>query len=71
MYKSKLSDFQRALEEALLAENGILDTNLGAGEIANPEANPKEMQEATDSNLDQQCSGNQASFSVQIFLLFF
>ncbi|KAF5451745.1 hypothetical protein F2P56_026823 [Juglans regia] len=59
LYKSKLSDFQRALEEALLAENGILDTNLGAGEIANPETNPKEMQEATDSNLDQQCSGNQ------------
>ncbi|KAG2720564.1 hypothetical protein I3760_02G041100 [Carya illinoinensis] len=54
LYKSKLSDFKRALEEALLAENGILDTNLGAGEIAIPEENPKEIQEATASNLDQQ-----------------
>ncbi|KAG6663689.1 histone-lysine N-methyltransferase ATX3-like isoform X2 [Carya illinoinensis] len=54
LYKSKLSDFKRALEEALLAENGILDTNLGAGEIAIPEENPKEIQEASASNLDQQ-----------------
>ncbi|KAF5451749.1 hypothetical protein F2P56_026826 [Juglans regia] len=54
LYKSKLSDFKRALEEALLAENGILDTNLGAGEIAIPEENPKAIKEATASNLDQQ-----------------
>lgn len=52
LYKSKPSDFQMALEEALLAENGILDTDLGAGH--NPDANPNGFQEATASNLDQQ-----------------
>lgn len=47
-----------------MAENGILNTNLGALEIAIPEENPKEIQEASASNLDQQYySPNQVSFS--------
>ena len=51
-----------ALEEALLAENGILDTNLGANQSTDPEANPNGIQEAAASNLDRQYySQNQAS----------
>ncbi|XP_062155071.1 histone-lysine N-methyltransferase ATX3 [Alnus glutinosa] len=52
LYKSKPTDFQMALEEALLAENGILDANLGAAQMANPDTNLNGIQEAT-VNLDQ------------------
>ncbi|XP_054779953.1 histone-lysine N-methyltransferase ATX3-like [Prosopis cineraria] len=44
LYKSKLSDFRMALEEALLAEDGILDSHLGAEVI-------------TKSNVEAQHSG--------------
>lgn len=53
LYKSKRSDFQIALEEALLAENGIFDPNLGAGQMANPDTNLNGIPEATALNLDQ------------------
>nr|KYP50996.1 Histone-lysine N-methyltransferase ATX3 [Cajanus cajan] len=33
LYKSKANDFQKALEEAMLAEEGILDSHLGAEQI--------------------------------------
>nr|XP_023876913.1 histone-lysine N-methyltransferase ATX3 [Quercus suber]POE80531.1 histone-lysine n-methyltransferase atx3 [Quercus suber] len=59
LYKSKPSDFQMALEEALLAENGILDANLGAGQMGNSDATPNGFQEATASNLDQYYYQNQ------------
>ena len=69
LYKSKLSDFQIALEEALLAENGILDANLGAGQMANPDTNLNGIQEATALNLEQKYySPNQASSSEYNFL---
>jgi hypothetical protein len=57
-----------ALEEALLAENGILDANLGAAQMANPDTNLNGIQEAT-VNLDQKYySQNQASSSEHNFL---
>ncbi|GAV64423.1 PHD domain-containing protein/PWWP domain-containing protein/SET domain-containing protein/SAND domain-containing protein/PHD_2 domain-containing protein/zf-HC5HC2H_2 domain-containing protein [Cephalotus follicularis] len=40
LHKSKPSDFQVALEEAILAENGYLDMNHGIGEMGYPEAHP-------------------------------
>lgn len=51
-----------ALEEALLAENGILDANLGAGQMGNSDATPNGFHEATASNLDQYYYQNQAGF---------
>ncbi|KAL2318725.1 hypothetical protein Fmac_032601 [Flemingia macrophylla] len=33
LYKNKASDFQKALEEAMLAKEGILDSYLGADQI--------------------------------------
>lgn len=69
LYKSKPSDFQIALEEALLAENGILDANLGAEQMANPDTNLSGIQEATALNLEQKYySQNQASSSEHNFL---
>ncbi|TKY61766.1 Histone-lysine N-methyltransferase ATX3 [Spatholobus suberectus] len=50
LYKSKASDFQMALEEAMLAEDGILDSHLGAEQIM----------EGADSCVDQDtisCAG--------------
>ncbi|GAY45711.1 hypothetical protein CUMW_091430 [Citrus unshiu] len=41
LHKSKISGFQIALEEAVLAENGFLDLNLGIGQIG-PEAYSRE-----------------------------
>ncbi|KAK4847471.1 hypothetical protein QYF36_002284 [Acer negundo] len=48
--KSKLSGFQMALEEALLAENGFLDASLGIEQIGNPEAHSSIVQVATCSS---------------------
>ncbi|KAL5796020.1 hypothetical protein ACOSQ2_000840 [Xanthoceras sorbifolium] len=50
LYKSKLSGFQMALEEAILAENGFLDANLGIEQIGNPEAFSSRVQVATCSS---------------------
>ena len=57
-----------ALEEALLAENGILDANVGAGQMGNSDATPNGFQEATASNLDQYYYQNQAGSSELNFL---
>lgn len=43
LYKSKASEFQSAIEEATLAENGILDSHLEA----------KQIMEGADSHVDQ------------------
>ncbi|XP_059651242.1 histone-lysine N-methyltransferase ATX4-like [Cornus florida] len=60
---SKRSDFQKAIEEAVLAEHGYIDTVLGSGHEASPVANHSEIQEVTGSNQDQECySHNQAAF---------
>ena len=61
LYKSKPSEFQLAIEEALLAENGILDTSFGTDKITSSEAYPREIQEATTSNQEEEYySQNQA-----------
>lgn len=52
LYKSKPSDFQMAIEEALLAENGFLDTSFGT--TTNSEENPAQFQEATGFYQDQE-----------------
>lgn len=43
-----------AIEEALLAENGILDSSFGSGQTTNSEAYPMEFQGATDLYRDQE-----------------
>ncbi|ESR58089.1 hypothetical protein CICLE_v10020309mg [Citrus x clementina] len=59
LHKSKISGFQIALEEAVLAENGFLDLNLGIGQIG-PEAYSRRGQEATGSGQDlEYCPQNQ------------
>lgn len=52
LYKSKPSDFQMAIEEALLAENGFLDTSFGT--TTNSEENPAQFQEAAGFYQDQE-----------------
>ena len=70
MYKSKPSDFQMALEEALLAEDGILDSHLGTDQIINVEAPPSGFVEATESYFDQQFySQDQVGMSVASSIL--
>ncbi|XP_044480536.1 histone-lysine N-methyltransferase ATX3-like isoform X2 [Mangifera indica] len=59
LYKSKLSDFRRALEEAILAENGFLDMNLGFGQIHYPEGYSCGVQEAAGSSQDKYYFQNQ------------
>ncbi|XP_012083218.1 histone-lysine N-methyltransferase ATX3 isoform X2 [Jatropha curcas] len=53
LYNCKMSDFQMALEEAILAESGFLDTRSGAAHIIHPEARLCEFQEASDSSENQ------------------
>ncbi|KAI4355233.1 hypothetical protein L6164_004026 [Bauhinia variegata] len=52
LYKSKPSDFQMALEEALLAEDGFMDSNMGTEQITNIEAQPSGYTEASNSYVD-------------------
>jgi hypothetical protein len=55
LYKSKPSDFQMALEEAKFAEDGILESHLGAEEVTDVEAHPPDrLQEVLVSNIDQE-----------------
>lgn len=54
LYKSKPSDFRMALEEAMLAENGILESQLGAEDVTDVKAHPYELMEATGSCADQE-----------------
>ncbi|KAL5572102.1 hypothetical protein UlMin_021699 [Ulmus minor] len=44
LYKSKPSEFQMAIEEALLVDNGVLDASMGASQITKPEAHSYEIQ---------------------------
>ncbi|KAH9787495.1 Histone-lysine N-methyltransferase ATX5 [Citrus sinensis] len=65
LHKSKISGFQIALEEAVLAENGFSDLNLGIGQIG-PEAYSRRGQEATGSGQDlEYCPQNQLQKSEQ------
>lgn len=43
-----------AIEEALLAENGVLDTSFGTSQTTNSEAYAKEIQEVTALDRDQE-----------------
>lgn len=62
MHKSKMSGFQMALEEAILAENGFLEVDLGIGQI-DTENYSRRVQEATGSSQDlEYYSQNQANF---------
>lgn len=71
MYKYKLSDFQVALEEAILAESGFLDTDGGTAQLAFPEAHPRRFQEASGSSQDQvSYARDKASFFRVYFLTF-
>ncbi|KAK2406846.1 histone-lysine N-methyltransferase ATX3 [Trifolium repens] len=55
LYKSKPRDFQMALEEAKLAEDGILESHLGAEEVTDVEAHPPDrLEEVLVSNIDQE-----------------
>ncbi|XAR53960.1 Histone-lysine N-methyltransferase [Bertholletia excelsa] len=55
LYGSRPRDFQMAIEEAFLAENGYIDTGLEPGPQTCPAANQSEFQEGTGSNQDQEC----------------
>ncbi|KAH7682321.1 Histone-lysine N-methyltransferase protein [Dioscorea alata] len=59
LHKSKPSDFRMAIEEAFLAEHGFLGTCLDEGNTACQPAYhqsvPRGIQEATDSNQEQEC----------------
>ncbi|KAH7853108.1 hypothetical protein Vadar_033344 [Vaccinium darrowii] len=67
LHDSKPKDFQFAIEEAYLAESGYHERDLGIEQEA-PATNHREIQEATDSNEDQECySHSQASYSSQFY----
>ncbi|XP_026662847.2 histone-lysine N-methyltransferase ATX4 [Phoenix dactylifera] len=59
LHKSKPSDFRLAMEEAFLAEHGFLGVQVGCNDTAEQPAYhqscPRGIQEATDSNHDQEC----------------
>ncbi|KAL2336200.1 hypothetical protein Fmac_010646 [Flemingia macrophylla] len=57
LYKSKPSDFRMALEEAMLAEDGILESHLGGEEVAGAEAHSDGLMEATRSYVDEEYFG--------------
>ncbi|KAG1346441.1 putative Histone-lysine N-methyltransferase ATX4 [Cocos nucifera] len=59
LHKSKPSDFRLAIEEAFIAEYGFLGVQVGgndmAGQPAYHQSFPRGIQEATNSNHDQEC----------------
>ncbi|KAG4938058.1 hypothetical protein JHK86_044199 [Glycine max] len=58
LYKSKPSDFRMALEEAMLAEDGVLESHLGRREeVTHANAHPDGLMEATGSYVDEECYG--------------
>ncbi|KAJ6320213.1 hypothetical protein OIU78_015571 [Salix suchowensis] len=68
MFRCKLSDFQAALEEAILAESAGMDSI--STEIAYPEAYPTRLQEASCSSQDHFYTQQQASFPFLLCLFF-
>lgn len=56
LHKSKPSDFRMAIEEALLAEQGFVDGQLGLVRTSLYDANPHGFQEAAGSNQFQEYS---------------
>lgn len=55
MYGSKPYDYQLAIEEAILAENGYAQSAIGSGEEVLPVADEAEPEEATGSNQESEC----------------
>ncbi|KAG6575299.1 Histone-lysine N-methyltransferase ATX3, partial [Cucurbita argyrosperma subsp. sororia] len=52
LYKSKPSDFQLAMEEAILAEDGFVDAGVGSTLMSLQEADVSELPDASTSNQD-------------------
>ncbi|OIW02310.1 hypothetical protein TanjilG_11204 [Lupinus angustifolius] len=55
LYKSKPSDFRMALEEAMLAQDGLLDSQLGVEEVTNVKVHSGGLKQATGSYFDHEC----------------
>ncbi|GFZ01003.1 SET domain protein 14 [Actinidia rufa] len=55
LYGSKPRDFQMAIEEAFLAENGYSETVVGTNQETYPATSHTEIQEAIGSKEDQEC----------------
>ncbi|XP_021846513.2 histone-lysine N-methyltransferase ATX3 isoform X1 [Spinacia oleracea] len=55
LHKSKPSDFRMAIEEALLAEQGFMDEQLGMVTTSLYDGNPQGFHEATGSNQFREC----------------
>lgn len=68
LYKSKPSDFRMALEEAMLAEDGVLESHLGREELTGVDAHPDGLMEATGSYVDEECYGQDQVRLVFLFM---
>jgi len=69
LYKSKPSDFRMALEEAMLAEDGVLESHLGRREeVTHADAHPDGLMEATGSYVDEECYGQDQVRLVFLFM---
>ncbi|XP_052191803.1 histone-lysine N-methyltransferase ATX3-like [Diospyros lotus] len=65
LYGSKPKDFEMAIEEAYLVENGYIDAGLGTGQETYPAMNRGEVEEGTGSNQDLECYPNRQDLSVK------
>lgn len=70
MHKSKPSDFQMAIEEALLAEDGYVDASAGNMLMALREADVSGMPDASTSNQDLEYYSEKVRFLRIGFILF-
>lgn len=61
LYGSKAVDFHTAIEEAILAESGYVNTGSGIEPESSPVASHSEIEEATGSNQDELGYLDQAS----------
>lgn len=71
LHKSKPTDFRMAIEEALLAEQGFMDGQLGMVTSTVYDANPHGFHEATGSNHLQDCSSQCQACTLNIFCVHF
>lgn len=62
LHGSKPSDFNKAIEEAHLAENGYANSAVEDEQETSPAANYGEAEEATGSNQEAECNIKQVSF---------
>jgi len=60
-----------ALEEAMLAEDGVLESHLGRVEVSDAEAHPARLMEATCYYVDEEYYGQeQVRFSFYVITVF-